>query len=169
VTATIETAQSQSPAFSGTAERAGGALVTPLFAAATFLGAFLLFLVQPLIARYVLPWFGGGAAVWTTCLLFFQTALLAGYLYAHLGVSRLGTRAQVVVHALVLLGAAAAALPAIIPGMRWQPAPGAGAETPIPRILLLLAATVGLPCVALAATSPLLHAWYARLRPGAAV
>jgi SAM-dependent methyltransferase len=146
---------------------AGGPLVTPLFAAATFLGAFLLFLVQPLIARYVLPWFGGGAAVWTTCMLFFQTALLGGYLYAHLGVSRLGTRAQAAVHAVVLLGAAAAALPAIVPAARWQPSPGEG--TPIPRILLLLAATVGLPCVALAATSPLLHAWYARLRPGAAV
>jgi SAM-dependent methyltransferase len=149
------------------AGRTGGPLVTPLFAAATFLGAFLLFLVQPLIARYVLPWFGGGAAVWTTCMLFFQTALLGGYLYAHLGVSRLGTRAQAAVHAFVLLGAAAAALPAIVPTAHWQPSPGEAA--PIPRILLLLAATVGLPCIALAATSPLLHAWYARLRPGAAV
>src|SRR5215207_6242675 len=65
----------------------GGMLVTILFSAATFFGAFLLFLVQPLIAKYILPWFGGGAAVWTTCLLFFQTVLLAGYLYAHLGAS----------------------------------------------------------------------------------
>jgi hypothetical protein len=143
--------------------------VTPLFAAATFLGAFLLFLVQPLVARYVLPWFGGGAAVWTTCLLFFQTALLAGYLYAHLGVRRLGTPAQAAVHALVLLAAAAAALPAIVPSEHWQPSPGAGSAAPIPRILMLLSATVGLSCVALAATSPLLHSWYARLRPGAAV
>src|SRR5687767_12025515 len=55
------------------------------FAAATFLGAFLLFLVQPLIARYILPWFGGGPGVWTTCMLFFQAVLLAGYGYAHLG------------------------------------------------------------------------------------
>jgi hypothetical protein len=169
VTATIETVQFQTPVPAGTPPRAGGALVTPLFAAATFLGAFLLFLVQPLIARYVLPWFGGGAAVWTTCMLFFQTALLAGYLYAHLGVSRLGTRAQAIVHAIVLLGAAAAALPAIVPAAHWQPSAGAGGAAPIPRILLLLAATVGLPCIALAATSPLLHAWYARLRPGAAV
>jgi hypothetical protein len=169
VTATIETAQTPASADAALAQTIGGVLVTPLFAGATFLGAFLLFLVQPLIARYVLPWFGGGAAVWTTCLLFFQTALLAGYLYAHLGVSRLAAPAQAAVHALVLLAASASALPAIIPAAHWQPSPGAGGATPIPRILLLLTATVGLSCVALAATSPLLHAWYARLRPGAAV
>ena len=62
------------------------------FAAATFLGAFLLFLVQPLVARYVLPWFGGGPAVWTTCMLFFQAVLLAGYAYAHFSAARLPPR-----------------------------------------------------------------------------
>jgi SAM-dependent methyltransferase len=145
----------------------GGALVTLGFAGATFLGAFLLFVVQPLIGKYILPWFGGGAAVWTTCLLFFQTALLAGYLYAHLGVSRLGVRAQAAVHAALLLVAAAVALPNIIPDEGWK-LTGETAN-PTGRILLLLLATVGLPCVALAATSPLLHAWYSRIRPGAAV
>ena len=145
----------------------GGAPVTLCFAGATFLGAFLLFIVQPLIGKYILPWFGGGAAVWTTCLLFFQTALLAGYLYAHLGVSRLGVRAQASVHAALLLVAAAVALPNIIPHEGWKLA--SDTANPTGRILMLLLATVGLPCVALAATSPLLHAWYSRIRPGAAV
>ena len=149
------------------APAAGGALVTACFAAATFLGAFLLFLVQPLVAKYILPWFGGGAAVWTTCVLFFQATLLAGYLYAHLGVKRLGTRGQAALHAAVLLAAAAAALPAIVPAERWKLA--GDTANPTGQILLLLAATVGLPCLALAATSPLLHAWYGRMRPGAAV
>jgi SAM-dependent methyltransferase len=146
----------------------GGPAVTLCFAGATFLGAFLLFLVQPLIARYILPWFGGGAAVWTTCMLFFQTALLGGYLYAHLGVSRLGTRVQAAVHGGLLLLAVAAALPSVAPAERWRQAAGEGGH-PTGQILLLLLATVGLPCVALAATSPLLHAWYGRIRPGAAV
>jgi SAM-dependent methyltransferase len=146
---------------------AGGATVTICFAAATFLGAFLLFLVQPLIAKYILPWFGGGAAVWTTCVLFFQATLLGGYLYAHLGVKRLGTRGQAVLHGALLLAAAAAALPAIVPSERWKLA---GPTTnPTGQILMLLLATVGLPCLALAATSPILHAWYSRIRPGAAV
>lgn len=142
-------------------------MVTICFAAATFLGAFLLFLVQPLIAKYILPWFGGGAAVWTTCVLFFQATLLAGYLYAHLGVKRLGTGGQAVLHATILLAAAAAALPAIVPSERWKLA--GGTENPTGQILMLLLATVGLPCLALAATSPILHAWYSRIRPGAAV
>src|SRR3954468_6669837 len=96
-------------------------LVTACFAGATFLGAFLLFLVQPLIAKYILPWFGGGAAGWTTCMLFFQPVLLCGYLYAPLGVSRLPTRAQALLHALLLVAAAAAALPAITPAAAWKP------------------------------------------------
>src|SRR5688572_3409773 len=147
----------------------GSMVVTLFFAAATFLGAFLLFLVQPLIAKYILPWFGGGAAVWTTCMLFFQTALLAGYLYAHLGAVRLPTRAQAVLHVVILAAAVAAAVPSIAPATRWKPPVDAGGANPTWRIMLLLTVTVGLPCLALAATSPLLHAWYSRLRPGAAV
>ena len=151
------------------ARAGGGVLVTPCFAAATFLGAFLLFLVQPLIAKYVLPWFGGGAAVWASCLLFFQAALLAGYLYAHLGVRRLPRWAQDIVHVVVLLAAVAVALPSITPSAQWQPPPDGAGQNPTWRIVLLLAVTVGLPCVALAATSPLLHAWYVGIRPGTAV
>jgi len=132
------------------------------YAATIFLSSFLLFLVQPLIARQILPWFGGTAAVWTTCMLFFQTVLLAGYAYAHAASARLAPRAQALLHA-VLLGASLLALP-IVPAETWKPG---GSEEPISRILLLLAATVGLPYLLLAATSPLLQAWFARARPGA--
>ena len=133
-----------------------------IYAATIFLSSFLLFLVQPLIARLILPWFGGTAAVWTTCMLFFQTLLLAGYAYAHGAEARLRPRAQAIVHT-VLLALALATLP-IAPGERWKPL---GGEEPISAILLLLGATVGLPYLLLASTSPLLQAWFARARPGA--
>src|SRR5436190_19194209 len=118
------------------------------YAATIFLSSFLLFLVQPLIARQILPWFGGTAAVWTTCMLFFQTLLLAGYAYAHATSVKLHPRAQAAVHP-VLLGIALARLP-IDPDEMWKPA---GTEEPISRILLVLAATVGLPYLLLASTS----------------
>jgi SAM-dependent methyltransferase len=130
------------------------------YAATIFLSSFLLFLVQPLVARLILPWFGGSAAVWTTCMLFFQALLLAGYAYAHAAVSRLAPRAVALLHTL-LLAAAVLALP-IAPTEAWKPQ---GGEEPISRILLLLAVAVGLPYFVLAATSPLLQVWYARARP----
>ena len=133
-----------------------------IYAATIFLSSFLLFLVQPLIARQILPWFGGTAAVWTTCMLFFQTLLLAGYAYAHAIDARLSPRAQAMLHS-VLLAAALATLP-IAPSEGWKPT---GAEEPISYILLVLAATVGLPYLLLAATSPLAQAWFTRARPGA--
>ena len=132
-----------------------------IYAATIFLSSFLLFLVQPLIARLILPWFGGTAAVWTTCMLFFQSLLLAGYAYAHAANAKLGPRAQAAVHT-VLLGLALATLP-IAPGEGWKPL---GTEEPISYILLVLTATVGLPYLLLASTSPLLQAWFARARPG---
>src|SRR4051812_42634591 len=134
-----------------------------MFALTTFLSALLLFLVQPLIGKYVLPWFGGSPAVWTTCMLFFQVALLAGYAYAHGVVTRWGPRGQAAVH-LLLLAAAVAVLP-VTPGERWRPP---GPDWPTARLLALLAATIGLPFFALAATSPLLQAWVARARPAGA-
>lgn len=133
-----------------------------LHAATIFLSSFLLFLVQPLIARLILPWFGGSAAVWTTCMLFFQALLLAGYAYAHGVESRLPRRLVPIVHT-VLLAAAVALLP-IAPGAAWKPA---GGEEPIHSILLVLGAAVGLPYFLLASTSPLLQAWYVRARPQA--
>jgi len=133
-----------------------------MYAATIFLSSFLLFLVQPLIARQILPWFGGTAAVWTTCMLFFQTLLLAGYAYAHGTNAMLNPRRQAILHT-GLLALALATLP-IAPAESWKPL---GTEEPISAILLVLAATVGLPYLLLASTSPLLQAWFARARPGA--
>src|SRR5690349_17224243 len=130
-----------------------------IYAATIFLSSFLLFLVQPLIARLILPWFGGSAAVWTTCMLFFQLLLLGGYAYAH-ALGKLRGRAQPALHA-VLLVAAIATLP-IMPAEHWKPT---GDEQPVVRILLLLGATVGLPYFLLASTSPLIQAWFSRARP----
>src|SRR3954470_16724495 len=130
-----------------------------IYAVTIFLSSFLLFLVQPLIARLILPWFGGSAAVWTTCMLFFQVLLLGGYAYAH-GVAR--RRFEPLIHT-ALLVAAVAPLP-IMPAQSWKPA---GDAEPITRILLLLGATVGLPYLLLASTSPLVQAWFARARPAA--
>ena len=133
-----------------------------LYATTIFLSSFLLFLVQPLIARLILPWFGGTAAVWTTCMLFFQCVLLAGYAYAHATTAKLSPRAQALLHTL-LLAAGAATLP-ILPDPSWKPE---GGGEPISRILLLLAATVGLPYLLISSTSPLVQAWFSRARPGA--
>ena len=133
-----------------------------LYAVAIFLSAFLLFQVQPIIARIILSWFGGTAAVWTTCMLFFQIGLLAGYFYSHSLIKRLTPRTQSVLH-IALLVMSLAVLP-ILPGEAWKPE---GTENPTIRILLLLAATVGLPYLLLSTTSPLLQAWYARSRRGA--
>ncbi|MCS7100674.1 MAG: hypothetical protein NZL99_03145, partial [Burkholderiaceae bacterium] len=126
------------------------------YAGTIFLSAFLLFLVQPIIAKQILPWFGGSAAVWTTCLVFFQSVLLAGYAYADL-TQRLGLKRQTWLH-LALLAASIAALP-ILAAESWKPA---GDEEPIARILLLLVATIGLPYFLLSTTTPLLQAWFVR-------
>ena len=133
-----------------------------LYAATIFVSAFLLFLVQPVMAKQILPWFGGSAAVWTTCLVFFQTALLAGYAYCDLTVRRLGPRAQVKLHVALLL-VSLAVLP-IVPGAHWKPV---GSENPAWLILGMLGATIGLPYFLLSTTSPLVQAWFARARPGA--
>ena len=132
-----------------------------LYALTTFLGAFLLFLVQPLIGKYILPWFGGGPGVWTTCLLFFQTLLLGGYAYAHFTSTRLKPRTQALTH-LTLLALSLAWLP-IIPAVGWKPAAG---DDPTLRIFLLLTATLGLPYLLLSATGPLLQRWFSLTHPG---
>ena len=133
----------------------------PLFALTIFASAFLLFLVQPIIAKQILPWFGGSAAVWTTCLVFFQTALTAGYAYADAVARRLSPSRQALLHS-TLLAASLAALP-IVPAAFWKPT---GGENPLTLILGLLAVTIGLPYFLLATTSPLLQAWFARRFPG---
>src|SRR6476661_1443743 len=110
------------------------------YALTIFLGAFLLFQVQPLIAKYILPWFGGGPGVWTACMLFFQLALVAGYAYAHLLSHWLRPKRQLIVH-VCLLVLAVALLP-ITPAVSWKPD---GNENPTWHILTLLAANIGLP------------------------
>ena len=133
----------------------------PAFALTIFAGAFLLFQVQPLIGKYILPWFGGSPGVWTTCMLFFQMLLLGGYAYAHVVSRRLQPRAQAVVH-LVLLAGALATLP-ITPGDHWKPHAGGD---PTWHILALLAVSLGLPYLVLSATGPLMQEWFRRLAPG---
>jgi len=133
-----------------------------LYACTIFLSAFLLFAVQPMIGKIILPWFGGSAAVWSTCLLFFQAALLAGYLYAHWSTTRLRPRKQAMLH-ITLMAVSLALLP-ILPSPRWKPSE---AGDPSLRILLLLAVTIGLPYILLSTTSPLLQAWYVAAKPGA--
>ncbi|MGD0872647.1 MAG: fused MFS/spermidine synthase [Bryobacteraceae bacterium] len=132
-----------------------------LYAFAISLSAFLLFEVQPIIAKMILPWFGGTSAVWTTCMLFFQAVLLLGYLYAHWLHQKLAPRKQAFLH-IAVLAASLAALP-ILPNPAWKTADVAH---PSQRILLLLALTVGLPYFLLSSTSPLLQAWYSRCNRG---
>jgi len=125
------------------------------------LGAFLVFQVQPLIAKRILPWFGGSAAVWTACLLCFQVLLLAGYGYAHL-LQKLPPRRQAQIHTAMLL-LSLLRLP-IIPSAFWKPTTTLG--DPTLQILALLLATMGLPYLMLSTTSPMLQAWLARRNPG---
>lgn len=132
-----------------------------VYAVTIFTGAFLLFQVQPLMGKYILPWFGGGPGVWTTCLLFFQLLLLGGYAYAHFSSRRLKSRRQAMVH-LALLVAALALLP-ITPADSWKPG---GDGNPTLQILALLAVSLGLPYFVLSATSPLMQHWFSRTHPG---
>ncbi len=129
-----------------------------VFGSTVFLSALLLFQVQPLIGKYILPWFGGSPAVWTTCMLVFQTLLFAGYAYAH-WLSGLRPKVQASVH-LTLLSLAVLMLP-IGPGPHWKPIDG---QSPTLRIMLLLTACVGVPYFALSATGPLLQHWFNGLR-----
>ncbi len=120
------------------------------------LSAFLLFLLQPIMAKQILPWFGGSASVWNTCVFFFQLLLLLGYLYAHALVRFAPPRTQAYIH-IGMLAICVVSLPVIASGY-WK----SGEVDPAMRILMMLATTVGLPYFLLSSTSPLLQAWYAR-------
>lgn len=122
-----------------------------------FCSAFLLFQVQPIITKLILPWFGGAASVWSVCLLFFQTVLLFGYLYAHLLTWHFPARLQAWIHA-ALVGGSLLLLP-IMPRVSLQPT---GWENPASRVLLVLGITIGLPYFLLSSTSPLLQVWIAK-------
>lgn len=131
------------------------------FAVTIFTSAFLLFQIQPLVSKRILPWFGGSPAVWTTCLLFFQVVLLAGYAYAHLGTAWLRPKYFAAVH-MTLVVAAALTL-AVLPS---QPSVVSPTHDPVADILLILAGSIGLPYFALSASGPLLQVWFAQVFPG---
>jgi hypothetical protein len=130
------------------------------YAVTIFLGAFLLFQIQPLMGKFIIPWYGGLPSAWTGCLIFFQGGLLAGYLYAHLFVRYLAPRSQAILHTLLL--ASCLALLPIAPGSEWKPAPGTHS---MGGIFLLLGAAVGLPYLLLASTGPMTQAWFYRSFP----
>src|SRR5688500_16056597 len=138
------------------------AAIKALFAGTIFISAFLLFLVQPLVAKQILPWFGGSAAVWSVCMVFFQVALLAGYAYADWISRRLRPRAQAKLHGALLL--ASLAFMPVLADASWKPG---GGEEPTLRILGLLIGTIGLPYFLLSTTGPLVQAWIT-LTPGVA-
>lgn len=128
-----------------------------VFTIAVFLAAALLFGVQPMVAKSLLPGFGGGSSVWTTCMLFFQSVLIAGYLYAHFLLTRVPRRAQFVVHGAVI----AAAL--VVGWLFDDPAPPPNAsEFPVPWLLWQLFLVSGLPYFAISSAGPLLQGWFAR-------
>ncbi len=131
-----------------------------LFVATTFASAFLIFLIQPLVAKRIVPWFGGVPAVWSLCLAFYQTTLFAGYAYAHLLIRSASPRRQIAIHA-AFVGAAALTLP-VLPSDIWKPD---GSGDPSAAILAILLANVALPFFALAATGPLVAVWFSRRYP----
>jgi len=128
-----------------------------LYGCVIFAGSLLLFLVQPMMAKAILPWFGGTAGVWAAALFFFQAVLLAGYGYAWWTSRRLAPRVQAALH--VLLLAASLLLLPVAPRASWKPA---GPGEPVARIVGLLAVSVGLPFFLLAANGPLAQVWFAR-------
>ena len=129
------------------------------YALAIFLGSTLLFLLEPIAAKRLVPLLGGSAAVWTACLVFFQTALLLGYYVAHLLVTRTGLRTQVTAYIGLLALSVLQLVLAVDPTLR------ADVERPIASVLWMLSSLIGLPFVTLSATSPLLQAWFARTAP----
>jgi hypothetical protein len=128
-----------------------------LFVATTFTASALLFLVQPMFAKMALPRLGGSPAVWNTCVLFFQTTLLAGYLYTHLTTKWLGTRRQGVWHVLLMLAPLA-----LLPLTIGTSEPPSGAN-PVWWLLKMMAVRVGLPFLVISTMAPLLQRWYATL------
>jgi hypothetical protein len=129
-------------------------LLRSLFALTIFLSAFLLLVVEPMAAKQLLPTLGGSAAVWTTCLVFFSLVLLLGYLYAHWISSQFNPTRQAVMHILLLTAAL------LTLGIHLRPSPAAVSYHPALTVFRVLATVIGLPYLALSATTPLLAAWY---------
>ncbi len=145
---------------------APGMAILFAYAITVFVSAFLLFQVQPLISKFILPWFGGSPAVWTTAMLFFQVVLCAGYGYAHLISGRLGPRGQFLGHAVLLAVAGCVTLITRITPLESMKPSGAANEDPTWLILMLLLTTVGLPYFVLSSTGPLLQKWFSDAYPG---
>jgi hypothetical protein len=141
-------------------------LELPLFGTTIFLSAFLLFQLEPMISKVILPWFGGGPAVWTAAMLFFQVALLGGYAYAHF-LSRFSLLRQSFLHFTVvaavivwlILLTRARGVP-ILPEPGYQPKPDG---MPVWQVLAILVSSIGIPFLLLSTTSSLLQAWFSRV------
>ena len=140
-----------------------------IFAISVFLSAFLLFQVQPMIGKFILPWFGGTPAVWSTAMLFFQVLLTGGYAYAYWLIGRVKNSRQSVIH--IVLSLLAILLLAIL-AFTWSSpvTPPAtlkptDVSSPIPDIFKLLLISVGLPYFVLAANGPLMQAWFSHIYP----
>ncbi|MDQ3090435.1 MAG: hypothetical protein M3R46_01985, partial [Actinomycetota bacterium] len=147
-------ASRRSPLLAG--GRGGGTAVVALFSATLFLSAGLMFLIQPMFTKFLLPLFGSTPGVWNASMLFFQTALLAGYLYAHESTRRLGVRRQAALH-IGLVFLPLLVLPIGVPD-DWIPPAN---SNPVPSLLGLLVLAVGLPFLAVSTTAPLLQRWLA--------
>lgn len=132
----------------------------PLFATTVFLSAFLLFQIQPIVAKMILPWFGGSSSVWSVCIVFFQVELLLGYAYVHWLHEKLAPARQTLVHGGLLL--LSLALLPVAADPAWK---GAALVHPSWSVLALLATAVGAPYLMLSTTGPLMQAWYARSFP----
>jgi len=140
-----------------------------LFAASIFLSAFLLFQIQPMVGKFILPWFGGAPAVWSTVMLFFQVLLTGGYAYAYWLMGRIRTQRPAIVHVILIASAIVLLVSLslvwvspITPGSDWKPR---DVSTPVLDIFKLLIASVGLPYFVLASNGPLMQAWFSRLFP----
>jgi spermidine synthase len=129
-------------------------VLVALFATTLFVSAFLMFLVEPMIARMVLPQLGGAPAVWNTCLVFFQFMLLAGYAYAHGATRWLGVRRHIVVHSVILL------MPLLVLPIGLRQAPPASSQSPIGWLLLALGGSIGLPFFVLSTSAAVLQKWF---------
>jgi len=138
--------------------RKAGAWAFAPFALTIFTSAFLLFQVQPLLSKQILPWFGGSPAVWTTAMLFFQSLLCLGYLYAHAVASLPSRQLQARIHVGLLLLAAVLAT-RVLPGAELRPQ---DADAPVSQVLAILGMSVGLPYFCLATTGPLVQHWFTR-------
>lgn len=136
------------------------------FAGTIFLSAFLLFQVQPLLSKFILPWFGGTPAVWTAAMLFFQLVLFGGYLYAHLLSNWCTASQRLIIHVSLLALAAANVAWGQLTPPEWLRPQGIAGENPLLQVMALLGVTVGFPYFALSATGPLLQRWFHDAVPG---